>query len=134
VVPHSFSADLDPAFQKNVKSDLSILLPNVFEGTGKVPGTGTGYQYIKCYFLKHIKHFYAVSSVVDSKLFVTDPDLDPDPTFQRVPDPDQTFKKVPDTVSDPTLNIYFFSRTVILRSFKSILKHNFRRKLKICIL
>jgi hypothetical protein len=65
----------------------------------------------------------AVNSVVDPKLFVTDPD----PTFQRVTDPDPTLKKVPDPVSDPTLNIYFFSRTIILRSFNSILKHNFRR-------
>jgi hypothetical protein len=61
------------------------------------------------------------TSVVDPKLFVTDPD----PTFQRVPDLDPTFKKVPDPVSDPTLNSYFFSRTIILRSFNSILKHNF---------
>jgi hypothetical protein len=67
---------------------------------------------------------------VHPKLFVTDPD----PTFQRVPDPDPTLKKVPDPVSDPTLTIYFFSRTIILRSFNSILKHNFRRKLKIGIL
>jgi hypothetical protein len=61
-------------------------------------------------------------SVVDPKLFVTDPD----PSFQRVTDPDPTFKKVPDPVLDPTLNIYryFFSRTIILRSFKSILKQN----------
>jgi hypothetical protein len=56
---------------------------------------------------------------VDPKLFATDPD----PTFQRVTDPDPTFKKVLDPVSDPTPNIYFFSRTVILRSFNSILKH-----------
>jgi hypothetical protein len=69
---------------------------------------------------------------VDPKLFVPDPD--PDATFQRVTDPDSTFKKVPDPVSDPTLNIYFFSRTIILRSFNSILKHNFRRIVKICIL
>jgi hypothetical protein len=70
-------------------------------------------------------------SVVDPKLFVPDPD----PTFQRVtdPDPDPTLKKVPDLVSDTTLNIYFFSRTIILGSFNSILKHNFRRILKICI-
>jgi hypothetical protein len=69
------------------------------------------------------------TSVVDPKLFVTDPD----PTFQRVTDPDPTLK-VPDPVSDPTLNIYFFTGTIILRSFNSILKHNFRRILKICIL
>jgi hypothetical protein len=64
---------------------------------------------------------------VDPKLFVTDPDPDPDPTFQRVPVPDPTFKKVPDPVSYPTLNIYryFFFRTIILRSFNSISKHNF---------
>jgi hypothetical protein len=73
-----------------------------------------------------------VSSVVDPKLFVTDPD--PDLTFQRVTDPDPIFKKVSDPVSDPSLNIYFFSRTIILRSINSILKHNFRRILKICIL
>jgi hypothetical protein len=48
------------------------------------------------------------TSVVDPKLFVTDLD----PTFQRVSDPDLNFKKVP--VSDSTLNIYFFSRTIIL--------------------
>jgi hypothetical protein len=71
---------------------------------------------------------------VDPKLFVTDPDPDPDPTFQRVTDPDLTFKKVPDPVLDPTLNIYFFSRSIFLRSFNSILKHNFRRIFKICIL
>jgi hypothetical protein len=79
---------------------------------------------------------------VDPKLFVTDPDptfqrvtdLDPDPTFQRVTDPYPNFKKVPDPVSDPTLKIYFFFRTIILRSFNSILKHNFRRILTICIL
>jgi hypothetical protein len=71
-----------------------------------------------------------VTSVVDPKLFVPDPD----PTFRRVKDPDPTFKKVPDPVSDPTLNIHFFSRTIILRPFNSILKHNFRRILKICIL
>jgi hypothetical protein len=42
-------------------------------------------------------------SVVDPKLFVTDPD----PTFLRVTDsdPDPTFEKVPDPVSDPTLNV-----------------------------
>jgi hypothetical protein len=62
------------------------------------------------------------TSVVDPKLFVTDPD----PTFQRVTDPDPTFKKVPDPVSDPTLNIYFFSRIIIL----SILKHNYEEYLK----
>jgi hypothetical protein len=58
-------------------------------------------------------------SVVDQKLFVPDPD----PTFQRVtgPDPDPTFKKVSDPVLDPTLNIYFFSRIIILSSFNSIL-------------
>jgi hypothetical protein len=44
-------------------------------------------------------------SVVDPKLFVTDPDQ----TFQRVTDPLPNFKKVPYPVSDPTLNIYFFS-------------------------
>jgi hypothetical protein len=66
------------------------------------------------------------TSVVDPKLFVPDPD----PTFQRVTDPDPTFKKVPDPVSDPTLNIYFFSRTIILRSFNSILKHNSEEYLK----
>jgi hypothetical protein len=33
-------------------------------------------------------------SVVDPKLFVTDSDLDPDLTFQRVPDPDLTFEKL----------------------------------------
>jgi hypothetical protein len=31
-------------------------------------------------------------SVLDPKIFVTDPDLDPDPTFQIVSDPDVTFK------------------------------------------
>jgi hypothetical protein len=68
---------------------------------------------------------------VDPKLFVTDPD--PDPTFQRVTDPDPTFKNVPDPVSDPTLNIYryFFSRTIILRSFNSILKHKSEEYLKL---
>jgi hypothetical protein len=66
-------------------------------------------------------HPSSKNSVVDPKLFVTDPD----PTSQRVPDP--TFKKFPDPVSDPTLNIYFFSRTIILRSFNSILKYNFLR-------
>jgi hypothetical protein len=72
-----------------------------------------------------------MNSVVDPKLFVTDPD----PTFQRDTDldPDPTLKEVPDPVPDPTLNIYFFSRTIILRSFNSILKHNFRRILEICI-
>jgi hypothetical protein len=37
------------------------------------------------------------------------------------------FQKVPDPVSDPTLNIYSFSRTITLRSFNSISKHNFQR-------
>jgi hypothetical protein len=56
---------------------------------------------------------------VDPKLFVTDPD----PTFQRVMvGSGSKFSKVPDPVSDPTLNAYFFSRTLIL---EKIFKHTF---------
>jgi hypothetical protein len=43
---------------------------------------------------------------VDPILFVTDPD--PDLTFQRVSDP------------DPTLNIDYFSRTMIVKVFTSV--------------
>jgi hypothetical protein len=66
-----------------------------------------------------------VCSVVDPKLFVTDPDPYSDPTFSKSTGSGSDFQKVPDTVSDPTLNIYTLSGTVILRSFKSTLKYHF---------
>jgi hypothetical protein len=94
------------------------------------PGTDIKETPSKLRVNKNILKSIIKTSVVDPKLLV--PDLDP--TFQKVTDPDPTFKKVSDPVSDPTLNIYFFSRTIILRSLNSILKHNFGRILKICIL
>jgi hypothetical protein len=56
-----------------------------------------------------------------------------DPKF-FVKDPDPTFQKVPDPVSDPTLNIYSSSRTMISRSFNGILKPTFKKILKFSIL
>jgi hypothetical protein len=66
--------------------------------------TGTRRFYIHSFF----------NTVVDPKLFITDPDLDPDPTFQWVPDPDP----------DPTLKKFrcrirpFSWRNMILKFLK----------------
>jgi hypothetical protein len=66
---------------------------------------------------------------VDPKLFVKGSGSDYSKSYGSGSGSD--FQKVPDPVSDPTQNIYFFSRILILRSFNSILKQNFKEYIKL---